>query len=252
MFQRNHPRFASISSRFFHNSSNRPTSRFQQYPTMSDDCSFSVHIKKMCKSARNMCAWILRTFKSRSPELMMTTWKSLVQPILDYCSQLWSPSKKGLIQEIEDIQRSFSRKVSGCAADDYWKRLEKLHLYSLERRRERYQIIYVWKAMEKIVPHFIDTHNAPRHGRLCNISPLPTNAPGKICSLREQSLRIHGAKLFNVLPRSIRDLANVDVLVFKKKLDGFLGTIPDEPQCHGYTDIRRAESNSLLKMIPAT
>ena len=59
--------------------------------TMSADSSFKQHIDKMCQSAKNMCAWILRTFQSRSPELMLTLWKSMVIPILDYCSQLWSP-----------------------------------------------------------------------------------------------------------------------------------------------------------------
>ena len=54
---------------------------------MSDDGSFQQHISQMCQSARNMCGWILRTFRSRNAELMLTLWKSLVLPILDYCSQ---------------------------------------------------------------------------------------------------------------------------------------------------------------------
>ena len=71
--------------------------------TMSADGTFKQHISNICQSARNMCSWILRTFESRSPELMLTLWKSLVIPILDYCSQLWSPSKVGEIQQIEDL-----------------------------------------------------------------------------------------------------------------------------------------------------
>ena len=59
--------------------------------TMSSNGNFSEHIRKICQSARNMCAWILRTFSDRSHDLMLTTWKTLVIPILDYCSQLWSP-----------------------------------------------------------------------------------------------------------------------------------------------------------------
>ena len=70
---------------------------------MSADCTFREQINKMCQSARNMCSWILRTFKSRSPILMLTLWKSLVLPILDYCSQLWSPILKGEIQKIEEL-----------------------------------------------------------------------------------------------------------------------------------------------------
>ena len=40
--------------------------------TMSADGSFNQHIQNICKSANNMCSWILRTFVTRSPELMLT------------------------------------------------------------------------------------------------------------------------------------------------------------------------------------
>ena len=104
---------------------------------MSADGTFRQHINNICQSARNMCSWILRTFESRSPDLMLTLWKSLVMPILDYCSQLWSPSKVGDIQQIEQIQKSFTRKIRFDSRKDYWERLEQCHLYSLQRRRER-------------------------------------------------------------------------------------------------------------------
>ena len=46
-------------------------------------------------------------------------------------------------------------------------------------------------------------------------------------------------------------MTNVELPKFKEKLDEFLATIPDEPQCPGYTAARRADSNSLLNMVPA-
>jgi ribonuclease P/MRP protein subunit RPP40 len=138
---------------------------------MSSDGSFSEHIRTICQSAKNMCSWILRTFTDRSRDLMLTTWKSLVLPILDYCSQLWSPLKKGDIQMIEAVQKSFTRKISSNGKQDYWDRLRSLHLYSLERRRERYRIIYVWKMLENMVPNLTTQQNqiksniSPRFGR---------------------------------------------------------------------------------------
>ena len=128
----------------------------------------------VCLSARNMCAWILRTFHSRSEELMMTLWKSLVLPILDYCSQLWCPSKTGLIQEIEDIQKSFTRKIHSLKRGDYWERLDTYNLYSLQRRRERYRILYVWKILQNIVPNVgesgIKSRSSIRHGKVLSRS----------------------------------------------------------------------------------
>ena len=38
----------------------------------------------------------------------------------------------------------------------YSKRLDVLKLYSLQRRRERYDIIYMWKIIEGLVPNLSD------------------------------------------------------------------------------------------------
>ena len=224
--------------------------------TVSADGSFREHIRKVCQSARNMCAWILRTFSDRREDLMLTTWKSLVLPILDYCSQLWSPQNKGDIQMIEDIQKSFTRKIFLHGREDYWDRLQSLRLYSLERRRERYRIIYVWKMLENMVPNLttdnkITSNTSLRFGRKCVVPSVSRTASSRVQSIREGSLSVNGVQLFNVLPRQIRDMTNVELPDFKKKLDEFLATIPDEPLYPGYTGIRRAESNSLLHMVPA-
>ena len=73
---------------------------------LTDDTNFKQHINGMIKKATELVGWVLRTFKSRSKEVMTTLWKSLIIPHLDYCSQLWNPQEKGLIQGIEAIQRS--------------------------------------------------------------------------------------------------------------------------------------------------
>ena len=64
---------------------------------------------------------------------------------LDYGSQLWSPYLTKHINMIEKTQRSFTRYISGMQGLSYPERLTVLKLYSLQRRRERYIIIYVWK-----------------------------------------------------------------------------------------------------------
>ena len=65
----------------------------------------------------------------------------------------------------------------------------------------------------------------------------------------EQSFSIQGPKLFNLLPKHLRDLKGVSLDIFKKGLDSFLSQIPDEPQLAGYTAIRKTDSNSLVDMI---
>ncbi|MPC32331.1 hypothetical protein E2C01_025642 [Portunus trituberculatus] len=55
---------------------------------MSDDATFQQHISEAANKARRMVGWVLRTFKSRGKDVMLALWKALIQPILDYCSQL--------------------------------------------------------------------------------------------------------------------------------------------------------------------
>ena len=225
--------------------------------TMSADATFKEHIHKMTQSANNMCSWILRTFQSRSPELMLTLWKSLVLPILDYCSQLWSPSKIGEIQQIENVQKSFTRKIFSSNRKDYWDRLKAFGLYSLQRRRERYRIIYVWKILEGLVPNLsagskIRGKATLRSGKLCHVPSRNTTATSKLQTLRDTTFCVNGPQLFNVLPSRIRNMTKVGLPKFKAELDKFLKTVADEPLSKGYTAGRRAASNSLLHMIPAS
>ena len=62
------------------------------------------------------------------------------------------------------------------------------------------------------------------------------------------SLPVHGQQLFNTLPTDIRSITRCSVDCFKRKLDKYLWTVPDEPQIPGYTAQRRADSNSLVDM----
>ena len=79
----------------------------------------------------------MRTFRKRSKNTILTLWKTLIQPKLDYCSQLWSPSDQYSIARLESVQRNFTRLIVDMQGKDYIDRLRYLGMYSHERRRER-------------------------------------------------------------------------------------------------------------------
>ena len=109
---------------------------------------------------------------------MMTLYKSLVRPILEYCCPLWSPIKKAEIKKLESIQKSFITKITGVSTN-YDEALNQLGLYSLENRRIQYATLHIWKIVENIAPN-IKTANGPaiviqtaidhRRGRTCKRS----------------------------------------------------------------------------------
>ena len=154
-------------------------------------------------------------------------WKALVQPILDYCSQLWCPIRPGQIKQLEEIQKNFTRKISLGEKLNYWDRLKQLRLFSQEGRRERYRVIYIWKILENLVPPLSDADNGgqvklhSRIGRTTSLPAMNNKCPQAIQRIRDSSLAVHGAKLFNCLPRSIRDVTKCATLEFKATLDKF-------------------------------
>ena len=58
--------------------------------------------------------------------------------------QLWNPWKVKDIQATEAIERTFTYKITEVQHLNYWERVHELKLYSLQRRRERYIIIYIF------------------------------------------------------------------------------------------------------------
>ena len=219
---------------------------------MSDDLSFNEHNTIKAASVRKLVGWMLRTFRTRDTLPMMTLFKLLVLSRIEYCSVLTSPYMKGEIETLESIQRSFTAHISSVKHLDYWERLQSLKLYSLERRRERYIIIYVWKIIENLVPNLrteISTYWTDRQGRLCKIPPLKSR--DGIRTIRENSLAVRGPKLFNKLPQHVRNIMGTSLEVFKGALDKVLQQVPDEPGCHGYAGRRSANSNSLVDQLQA-
>ncbi|XP_076061646.1 uncharacterized protein LOC143037393 [Oratosquilla oratoria] len=201
---------------------------------MSDDATFSHHINKIIEAGRNLSGWVLRTFNSRDGQCLKTLWKCLVVPRLEYCCQLWSPYKIQEIANLEAIQRSFTVKIQGVQHLNYWDRLSQLKLYSLQRRRERYIIIYVWKILEGRVPNVgIVPNYHPRKGRLCYIMGT-VGSIQRVKTIKHNSFTHNGPRFFNCLPRDLWDQKDTSPECFKRKLDKWLDGLPDHPPIPGY------------------
>jgi len=123
---------------------------------MSNDGKFSNHINNLVSNCKKTISMIFRTFKTRNDEIMLTLYRALVLSKLDYCSVLWCPSDLSDMRKLERIQANFTMRMR-CAKNDsgtkrdYWQRLKHLNLYSIQRRFERYSVIYVWKILHGLV-----------------------------------------------------------------------------------------------------
>ena len=220
---------------------------------LSDDGKFSAHIDKIERQVRQKTGWVLRTFYSRRTNLLKQLWKSLLQCHIDYCSQLIMPAgQSNDMSRIEKLFYDFSAKIPEMRSLNYWQRLDRMKLFSQERRMERYRIIYMWKVLEAKVPNCGVTE-APANERLGRRGAIPALRPGgrrAVQTMREQGFQVNGARLFNVLPRKLRELrTNQDA--FKEALDLHLARVPDQPRMGGLVPTAvdqqtGRQSNSLL------
>jgi hypothetical protein len=220
---------------------------------MCDSASFDEQIEAVAGRGRRQMGWVLRTFATREALPMLTLYRSTVLPLLEMCCQLWSPVAVGQIRKIEAIQRTFTTRIAGMGNLNYWERLATLKLYSLERRRERYTLIYVWKILNGLVPNVSRTaHDGvratqhPRRGTLCAIPPLNNRAPARIVAQKEASFAVRGPRLFNCLPRHLRGIVG-SLESYKRQLDGFLGTVADQPMLPHY--YQGSASNSIIDQL---
>ena len=104
---------------------------------MTDDAKFSENIVHVSSKVRQKCGWILRTFKCRKTYFLKCMWKSLVQGHIDYCSQLYFPSQSSDLETLEDLLKTYTKKIPEVSHMDYWTRLKHLQMYSQQRRAER-------------------------------------------------------------------------------------------------------------------
>ena len=219
---------------------------------LSSNLSFSIHIENTVTAASRLVGWGLRTFWGRGRTVMLTLLKSLVQPKLDYCSQLWSPADQSTINKLESVQQNLINKIKDRKLEGltYWEKLRELNLYSQERRRERYQIIFIWKISQGMVTGYDMnfTSGGYRRGRMVIPNKVNFKSPATVRKAKQNSLGVRGASIFNLLPESIRQMNTQHVDMFKNHLDVFLSSIPDQPTVAGHG--RAAESNSLLHQLP--
>ena len=216
--------------------------------------NFEDHIKIKKSKAKQMSGYILRTFIIRSPQPMLTLYKSLVLPHIEYCCIVWNPHLQKDISLLESVQRYFTCKLDGMEDLDYYQRLKALNIYSTERRRDRYIIMYIFKILFAKVPNpGLSYKWTLRRGKVLTTPPVFTSSASRGATLLHHSFTRRAPRLFNSLPQALRNLPeDTHMDTIKSRLDRFLLDIKDEPRIPGYYPTNSAASNRVEDQILAT
>ena len=96
---------------------------------------FNSHIFEIVKRANQRAALIHRSFLSKNTQHLVLAFKIYVRQLLEYASPAWNPTQTGLIETIEKVQRTFTKRLPGLSNLSYEDRLKTFQMQTLEHRR---------------------------------------------------------------------------------------------------------------------
>ncbi len=143
--------------------------------------------------------------------------KSLVRPLVEYCTVAWSPGYKKDRAVIERIQGRFTKLIPALKEMRYEERLQSLGLWSVEERRNRADLIHVYKMANGLsAPRFEQLFCLPGEGRTRGHS-LKLNKGCRRLDLRQHFFSERVVSLWNSLPEEAVTAASINR--FKNRLD---------------------------------
>nr|CAH8845910.1 unnamed protein product [Trichobilharzia regenti] len=114
---------------------------------VSHDLKTTAHCRAVAaRSFRSLWA-IRRAFTRITRDMFTSLYTSLVRSRLENCIQAASPCLKGDSHILESVQRKATRMVHGIANLSYEERLDSLNLFSLSYRRQRGDLITMFKIL---------------------------------------------------------------------------------------------------------
>lgn len=118
---------------------------------MSENLKYSKQVSECIKKANKLLAMIKRTFTYLVKDIFLKTYKVYVRPVLEYCQEIWSPHLIKDIDALEKVQERATKLVPGLTLMSYEDRLKSLKLYSLKERRDRGDLITMYKIYNGMI-----------------------------------------------------------------------------------------------------
>ena len=118
---------------------------------ITSDLKPSSQCRRVAARANKILGCIRLAFKYLDPPTLVSLYKALVLPHLDYCSVAWCPFYIRDIEVLEKVQRRMTRILPHFRDLPYEQRLKSLNLLTLYARRLKHDLIFVFKLFNNKV-----------------------------------------------------------------------------------------------------
>jgi len=115
--------------------------------TVDPTLKYSVHINQLVARAKSRVGLLFRCFVTRDMNVLRKAYITYIRPLVEYASNIWSPTQVGLIDKLESVQRKFTKRIPALQYLSYRDRLAALNLDSLELRRLRADLCMLYKII---------------------------------------------------------------------------------------------------------
>jgi hypothetical protein len=109
--------------------------------SINSNLSFQSHISSIISRARQRVGILFRGFHTRQTSFLKKAFNTYIRPLLEYNSNIWNPTLVYLTDQLESVQRGFTKRVKAISNLSYIERLAIFNLEPLELRRLRYDLV---------------------------------------------------------------------------------------------------------------
>lgn len=114
---------------------------------ITSDLKPSAQCQRAAARANRILGCIRLAFRFLDATSLITLYKALVLPILEYCSVAWCPFYTCDIDVLEKVQRRMTRMLPEVRNLPYEERLRPFNLLTLYARRIRHDLIFTWNLL---------------------------------------------------------------------------------------------------------
>ena len=134
---------------------------------LQSSLSWNRHIDQTVKKANSMLGFLRRNLRVNSEQTKATAYCSMVRPLLEYCSTVWSPYTHKYVHKLEMVQRRAARYVTNRYHNNssVTSMLDHLDWESLEARRTKHRLIMFFKIVHGLVDIPSDAYLTPASTR---------------------------------------------------------------------------------------